>query len=368
MITLTNTKSVVGLDLEAGSVAATEVRANGSMRVSGAGILPLPAGLVREGEIADPDALAEALKQLFSENKLGKDVRLGVANQRVVVRTLRLPVIENREELEAAIRFQAQDEIPMPLDQAVLEFEVVGRIAGEGQEQAMEVVVVAARRDMVSSLVKTMRKAGLRPVGVDLSAFAMIRALVRDSGALDVVPAYEERAGHGGEQPPVAIPATLYCNLGDITNLAIARGGSCLFTRVSQFGIEGIAQRLAERRALTLEHARQWLVHVGLSDPVDTVEGDGENVVAAREALAEGATKLVDEIRLSLEFYGAQEGGAGVENVVACGAGVTIPGLLERIERELGLGVAAPCPQPLAHLDPESAARLTLPYGLSVES
>ena len=64
-----------------------------------------------------------------------------------------------------------------------------------------------------------------------------------------------------------AVPARLYCNLGDVTNLAVARGSTCLFTRVSPFGVEGIAQKLAERRQLTLEHARQWLVHVGLDKP-----------------------------------------------------------------------------------------------------
>ena len=108
-------------------------------------------------------------------------------------------------------------------------------------------------------------------------------------------------------------PARLYCNLGDVTNLAVARGSSCLFTRISPFGVEGIAQQLAERRELTLEHARQWLVHVGLERPVEEIEGDPEHVAAAREASTEGAARLVDELRLSLEYYGAQEGAVPVD-------------------------------------------------------
>ena len=359
-------RGVSGLEFEAGSIAAADVRENGGVRVTGAAVAPLPPGLVREGEIADSDALTAALKETFAEHKLNKRVRIGVANQRVVVRTMRLPVIEKFSELENAIRAQATDQIPMPLDQAVLEHRIIGRSGGgEGEsEPTMDVIVIAARREMIKGLVDATRKAGLRPEGVDLSAFGMIRALrAASEDELGAAPSYEERMSN----PQVEVPAILYCNLGDVINLAVARGDMCLFTRVSQFGFEGIVQRLAERRELNLEHARQWLAHVGLSDPVESVEGDPEIVSAARDALAEGASKLVDELRMSLDYYGAQEGALAVQSVVACGTGTTIPGLVERIERELGLRVVAPRPQPLEHLDPAVAARLTLPLGLGME-
>ena len=93
-----------------------------------------------------------------------------------------------------------------------------------------------------------------------------------------------------------------------MTNLAVARGATCLFTRVSPFGIEGDRPEARRAAALSLEHARQWLVHVGLEKPVETIEGDTETISAARDSLAEGAARLVDELRLSLEFYAAQEG------------------------------------------------------------
>ena len=365
MRALTKNKGIVGLDLEAASVAATEVHLNGSPRVVGAGILKLPPGVVREGEVTDGDALAAALKQLFAENRLAKTVRLGIANQRVVVRTLRFPVIEKASELETAIRFQAQDQIPMPLEQAVLEHQVIGRSTSETGEATMDVVVVAARRDTITPLVGAMRKAGLKPIGIDVSAFGMIRALAGEAGVTEpgVAHSYEERMAN----PEVQEPAALYCNLGDVTNLAVAQGSTCLFTRVSQFGMAGIGQRLAERCGLTLEHATQWLAHVGLVNPLEHIDGDPEIVSAAREALGEGASKLVDELRLSLEYYGAQEGALTVESVVACGTGTTIPGIVERIERELGLRIVAPNVEALAHLDPAAAARLILPYGLAIE-
>src|SRR4051795_7780823 len=94
---LTATKkpqSIVGLDIETGSIAATEVRANGSRAISKTAIAPLDPGVVKEGEVLDSEALSQALRGLFGRNKLGKDVRLGIANQRVVVRTMQLPLIE----------------------------------------------------------------------------------------------------------------------------------------------------------------------------------------------------------------------------------------------------------------------------------
>ena len=380
MFSAKQTKTVVGLDVEAGSIAATELRPNGSAEVSKAGIASLEPGVFREGEVSDHEALSHALKQLFAKHKLGKVVRLGIANQRVAVRTLRLPLIEDDDELETAIRFQAQDHIPMPLEHAVVDYQVVDRAVGEGGDRRMDVVVVAARRDMLEAMLQAVKGAGLRPVGIDLSAFGMIRALSNGRPHQTPVDEHSHPAPAGaapvhqgeadeeeGSAPADITPATLYCNLGDVTNLAVARGSSCLFTRISPFGVEGIAQRLAERRGLTLDHARQWMVHVGLERPAEELEGDRETIDATREVLADGAAKLADELRLSLEYYGAQEGAPAVEGVVASGPGSTIPGLSQRLERELGQRFEIGRPPALAHLDDASAARLTLSYGLALE-
>jgi type IV pilus assembly protein PilM len=353
------TGGVVGLDIEAGSVAAAEVEVNGSARVTAGAIEPLAPGAFGDGEVVDGDGIAEALKSLFSKHKLSKRVRLGIGNQRVVVRTMRLPAIEDPKELDAAIRFQAQEQIPMPLDQAVLEHQVVGGAPGEdGTQPQLDVVVVAARRDMVVSFLDPIRRAGLQPVGVDLSAFGMIRAL---AGVEVESPAPEL----GSAQPSQT--AVLYCSLGDVTNLAVARGRACLFTRVSDVGLETIADRLASARGLLLEHAHQWLAHVGLERPLAEVEGDPEIVAEARRTLEEGVSALVDELRLSLDYYGALEGAQRVERVVLCGPGNAVHGLAERMESGLGLPIASPRPPALAGFDESSAARLTLPFGLALD-
>lgn len=348
---------VVGLDIEAGSIAATEVAVNGSAQVTASAIGALDPGAFHEGEVLDPGRLSSALKSFFAEHKLSKRVRIGIGNQRLVVRMMRLPAIENPKEMEAAVRFQAQEQMPMPLDQAVLDHQVVGGVAAEeGGSAQVDVVVVAARREMVASFVEPLRRAGLDPVGVDLAAFGMIRAL---AGA--------------GSQPKDAEPgegqtgAVLYCSLGDVTNLAVARGRACLFTRVSHVGLEALSARLAGARGLPPEHTAQWLSYVGLETPVEDLDGDAETIAEARRTLEDGVGSLTDELRLSLDYYGAQEAVLPVERIVLCGPGSAIPGLPARMEAGLGMPISVARPAALGAFDEPSAARLTVPFGLALE-
>lgn len=349
---------VVGLEIEAGSIAAAEVQVNGSVRLGGWATAPLAPEAFQDGEVADPETVARVLRDLFAENGLGKKVRLGIANQRVVVRTLRLPAIENPEELSAAVRFSAQEQIAMPLDQAVIDHRVVGGVGAiDGAPPQVDVIVVAARRDMIASSLKPLRDAGLEPVGVDLSAFGMIRAL---GGA--------QAAAQPSVEAPGTPPVVLYCNFGDVTNLAVARGRACLFTRVSPAGLEDAAARLASTTGLLPEHARQWMEHVGLERPLEEIAGEPAIVAKARESIENSADALLDELRLSLDFYAAQEAAAPVERVVLCGPGSVIAGISPRMEPVLGLPIEIGQPAALAGLDPAAAARLTLPFGIALDS
>jgi type IV pilus assembly protein PilM len=347
--------TVVGLELEAGSIAAAEVRSNGAVHLGSTATAPLPPESFHDGEVVDPTSVTEVVRELFAQNKLAKRVRLGIGNQRVVVRTLRLPAIENPAELEAAVRFSAQEQIAMPLDQAVLDHRVVGGVgAVDGAAPQVDVIVVAARRDMIAASLKPLRDAGLEPVGVDLSAFGMIRALGDQFAPAEVE---GEAVAH----------SILYCNVGDVTNLAVAKNRSCLFTRVSPTGLEDVIASFATSTGLNDDHARQWLEYVGLERPIGELEGDPDTVARARTALENGAAALADELRLSLDFYAAQEAAVPVEQVVVCGPGSVIPGLAAQIESTLGLPSAVGRPAALEGLDPATAARLTLPFGLALE-
>jgi type IV pilus assembly protein PilM len=315
--------TLVGLEIEPSAVHAAAVSVNGRLVLEHAASAPLEAGVVRDGEVLDPEALTEALRALFRDNKdLGKRVRIGIANQKIVVRIIELPPISDAKELEAAVRFQAQDEIPMPLDSAVLDFQSLGVVeTPEGPRQ--RVVLVAARRDMVDKVVRAAQAAGLRPEGIDLAAFAMVRAL--------------HRMGASGE-------TVLFLAIGGVTNLAVAQGTECLFTRVVGGGLEALAIELAERRALTLEHARGWLDHVGLQLPTEEVDGyekDGPIIEDARVVLVDGVRRIAGDVRNSVDFHHAQGGGAGIARCIVTGPAASLPGFTASLSAELGLPVEA---------------------------
>ena len=292
----------VGLDLD-GDYLAAVVAAEG--RIQTAISAELPDGVMSDGEVVDPDALAEVLKEIFRSGALPRDVRLGVANQQIVVRQLELPRIEEDKDLEAAVRFQASEAIAMPLNEVVLDFQRVSESVDAEGNARTNVVVVAARETMIERLVEAVRAAGLRPVGIDLNAFALVRALA--AGARDD-------------------SARVYCHLGAITNLAIAVGGSCLFTRP-----------LATR-----------------ADESGTVD----------------AFALAEEIRLSIDFYLAQPETRPVREIVLSGPRASSDGLAEQLASATGLEVVPA--EPLGVYDRaalpagEDPRRHTVALGLSL--
>ena len=263
------------------------MRVNGRVRIERAAVAPLEPGIIRDGEVADVEGLAEALRALYRENKgLGKRVRVGVANQQIVVRVIDLPYLEDAKELAAAVRFQAQDQLPMPLEHAVLDYQPLG-VIDDAAGRRQRVLLVAARRDMVERVLAALRAAGLKPEGVDLSAFAMIRALHRAGPRRRARPLPRRSAASPTSRSPAA--------------------PQCPFTRVSGSGLEALAVELAERAALTLEHAHGWLAHVGVQDPVEEITGDRQIVEHARQVLLDGVRRIAAEVRNSLDFHRMQE-------------------------------------------------------------
>jgi len=357
-------RSVTGLDIEPGGIRAVEVSVmpNGPVVVERAAEAPLAPGVIRDGEVFDPPALTAALKQLFAEHKLDKRVRLGVANQRVVVRTLLLPPISDAKQLATAVRFQAADEIPMPLDQAVLDHASLGIVDTE-EGPRMRVLIVAARRDMVEKLLAAVREAGLKPEGIDLSAFAMIRSLA------------------SRHEAPV-----LHLAVGGTVNLAVSRGGECLFTRVLAGGFEAMAIDVAERTQVPVDEARAALSRVGVSQPKAAepaeIVPDGELDLAmlataprepepsAADAVEAAAGRAVDdalrriagEVRTTLDFHLRSD--EPVEHVLLTGPGAAVPGFADALAAQLGLTVElAGVPVP----DGLEPTRYAVAAGLAVE-
>src|SRR4051794_35635024 len=266
------TSGVCGLHLEQSEAIAAVAGLEAGLTVHRAAAADLPLGAVRDGEVMDPEALGIALKRLFAEHRLPKRVRVGLANQRTIMRTIDLPPLERDAEIAAAVRMHAPEHIAMPLDQAITDHQVLGLVdTPEGPR--MRVVVAATDRESVERLLDALRRAGLRPAGLDLSAFALVRALYTP-------PSADADADAG---------AVLYAHVAGTTTMAIADGTDCRFTRVSTAGFDTFAAQLAERAEIAIDVARHRLVAAG-------AEGLSDDALA-RAVLEAGADQLGEDLR-----------------------------------------------------------------------
>jgi type IV pilus assembly protein PilM len=296
-----NSRGSVGLDIDGGFVAAVQVD---DQHVAHAASMELPEGLVRDGEVADSEGLSAALKEFAAKTGIPRDVRLGVANQQIVVRLVELPRIESEQERGAAIRFQAAEAIAMPLDEAVLDHQIASYSEAPDGTERMQVVLVAARSAMVEAYIEAVKKAGLRPLGMDLDAFALVRVLARNA--------------------PPSDSARVFCHLAGVTNLAIAVGESCYFTRPLS----------------TPWHANQ------------------------------AASQLADEIRLSIDYYMAQPNALPAGDVMLSGPGSHDEDLVAELGSHVGLETRVA--DPLGGLDlsgmptGEDPRRYTVASGLAL--
>lgn len=254
---------VVGLDIQPGYVAAARAHVNGSLVVDQAATVALDADTVREGEVLNQEALSAALRELFARSGLDRHVRLGIANQRTVMRMLEVPPFSDKRDLDAAVRHQAEDEVPMPLATAVVDYRALG-VVDTPQGARQRVLLVAAQRETVEKLLHAVKGAGLHPEGIDLSAFALIRSLYRSARDRPVAP--------DGEQPSAAVAqGVLHLNVGGLTNMVIAEGTNCRFARVLSRGLEAIAAEVAERRGVPIAQARELLRGAGMGAHVTAV-------------------------------------------------------------------------------------------------
>ena len=157
-------KKLVGLKIGASQIAAAYVHSNGSHEVLKLARTPLERGVVVAGELRDPDALAVALKAFFNANKLPKrNIRLGIASNRVGVRVLDVPGVEDPALLGNAVRFRAQEVLPIPLSEAVLDYRVLRERHDDEGNLIREVLVAFAYRELVDRYAEVCRSAGLRP-------------------------------------------------------------------------------------------------------------------------------------------------------------------------------------------------------------
>jgi len=323
-----SSQTAIGLDIGTEHVRVAQVKSTGSGNVLTAyGHVDVPMGAVADGEIVDAAAVSAAIKELWRRSGVhGKDVCTGVSNQRVIVRLIDLPFME-RGELQSAIQYQAQDYIPMAVEDSILDFQIIGDYMTQSDEHMMEVLLVAAHREMIANTVSAVEGAGLKLTQVDVSSFAIVRA-VTGQGA-SVLPDDEGQA-----------TAIIHIAAG-ITNIAVVERGIPRFNRISSLAGSTFTQAIANVLNVGFDEAEQLKIMVGLPN-VETGESDMTPTVSPEQAqivqqsLEREVNKFIAEVRRSLDYYLTQTSQVrNIQRILLTGSGSQLRNFAAYLEKGL---------------------------------
>lgn len=337
----------IGLDISTGSIKVAEVNITRREPVlTNLGIIMLPEGVVREGEIDDAATLSSYLKELWKQNKISKRrVILGVSNQKVIVRPMDLPYMPE-DELENAVKYQVQEFIPIPIDDAIVDYEVVDEYMTGEEERMQTILLAAAHREMITAFLDAVLGAGLTPAAVELKAFAMARSLIKKEYQF-----LEEEAEAPGSVCLINIGA-------GICNICVVKEGTPRFVRMLMRGGDFFTKLLVDQLNISPADAEE-------------IKGGRSSDANANALLQKEIQAFVGEIRRSLEYYISQSQERDLNKVILSGSGSKMINLPLELNRGLRLPIEIGHPLQNVQLGrlpfaPEELAELEASIAVSV--
>ena len=310
-------KQIVGLKIGSSQLAAAVVVNNGKPKLVKAARHTLPPGVVAGGEVRDPAALAKEIETFFRTADLPrKNVRLGIGNSRTGVRVFERPAVDDPRQLANAIRFRAHETLPIPIEDAMLDYHVIDDESGSGR-----VLLAVAYRELVDGFTATCAEATIELVGIDIEAFALLRAVGGDPL-------------RNGEREGAARVAVSIGH--DRTTVAVSDGRLCEFTRVLDWGGGRVTEAIARALDVDTAEAEQIKRTIDVSGRAPQEPGDEQKVRAA-EAARQEVHGLARELASSLHYYQDQPDSLGFAEITITGGGAHLQGLAEQLEELIGI-------------------------------
>lgn len=296
--------SHIGLDIGSTSIRAVEANhIAGRPVINNFGQALLPDGTVVGGVVKDDKAVTAALRRLWtSQGFRTKNVILGVTHQQVIVREIEVSNLP-RKEMKQALPFQVRDVLPLPVDEALLDFYP---LEDPGQNETVHGLLIAAPKEVVLNTVHAVERAGLHVEHVDLACFAALRA-----------------AAHLEHDTEAVI------DLGaNGTTIIIHTDGVPRIVRTIPRGGAEITKLMAARLGMSLAEAEALKCRVGLT------RGEGPE---SAEVVAEAIRPLVNEIHSSLNYHASGNTNVNVSRLALVGGAALLPGLTDRLAESLGV-------------------------------
>jgi len=368
-------QEIVGLKIGASQIAASRVVNNGGpAKLVQLARVPLEPGVVVAGEVRDMTALAEALDSFFTENDLPRrGIRLGIGTNRIGVRTVDIEGVEDERQVDNAVRFRAHEALSIPLDQAVLDYYVASESVDEFGAVTRRVVLAAAYQEPIDHYINACRAAGIELSGIDVEAFALLRAVApRNGNGNGNGHANGNGNGNGHGEDDTTPTASVVVSIGhDRSTLAISDGTACDFMRVLDWGGAKLEAAIGRDLGLTSDEAEELKLRLDLAS--DSGPDYDPRVTGARAAVSRELQTLSREVIASLEFYQSEPGSLAISEVLITGGTTRLPGLAEELERLTRVPVRLADPLAAVQVtnglaEREDLASLAIAIGLGVEN
>ncbi len=305
---------MLGLDISSTSVKLLELsKAGGKFRVESYGVEPLPENSVVEKNIADVEAVGEAIGRLVGRAKTKvKQAAVAVAGSAVITKTIEMPANLSEDEMENQLQVEADQYIPYPLDEVALDFEVLG--PSPRSEDQVEVLLAACRRENVEMRQAAVELAGLKAKVVDIEAHCMQRAfnLVR-----------QQFVGEAGDEDDEQVIAVIDIGA-TMTTLSVLTDVGTPYTREQLFGGKQLTEEIQRRYSLSVEEAGLAKKQGGLPDDYES------------EVLQPFKEAVVQQVTRSLQFFYSSSAYDDVDHIILAGGTASIEGLADMVSAKLG--------------------------------
>jgi type IV pilus assembly protein PilM len=304
-------KSLVGLDIGSSAIKLAEIiETPKGYILSRFSQIPLATGVIVDGVPVEHQELAQKIKQLFKQSGCRrKSIVTSLSGHSVIIKKVNFPTMDETE-LRELIKDEAGKYLPFDSMEAVsYDFQILGE--NEFNPNQMDVIIVAAKNDIVNSYADAIQQAGYSPVIMDVDSFALETM-------------YEENYDFEDNEMVVLV------NIGaSITNINVLRGGSSVFTRDFMLAGNSITEAIGQKMGIAFEEAERI-----------KIEGPDGNEAAEkefRESLLYYADPICSEIERSIDYFRSTYGGEFLKRILLSGGSSRIPGMVNDLTHRLGV-------------------------------
>ena len=308
-------KSIVGLDIGSSMVKVVEInrKSNGKdFDLGHLGVARMAPEAIVQGAFLNSSAIVDAIREAVDNAKIRtKRVAAAVSGHSVIVKKVSLPSM-TREELDEQIRWEAEQYIPFDVNEVNLDFQILEASDTEGQ---MEVLLVAAKKDLIDDYVQVIQEAGLQPAVIDVAAFAVENAFSAN---------YSTEPGE----------AVALVNIGaQVVNINIVQDGAPAFTRDITTAGNHYTEEIQKSLSISFDEAERIKLGGRGHDSQEVIPQEVE------QAIQSVTETVVGEISRSLDFFAATSAETRIERVLLSGGGASVSGFDKVFHERTGLPV-----------------------------